>query len=142
MSESLKLHIHLQKPPVNVHYALQKGHGHKYAITQAQVSALDDLHFELDIEIKGNRQKDELPEFGGPFVQGVPLNKFIYIGIGAFAGQDSAWNRRLKVPLTGITWHLIDGAIAGLETFVPGTGKDGSPACATVKPFAGWHAKR
>jgi hypothetical protein len=84
-----------------------------------------------------------LPEFGGSFVQGIPLNKFIYIGIGTFTGQDSPWSRRLKIPLTGITWNLIDHAnlSTGLETYVPGTGKHGSPNCATVKPFAGWEIK-
>ena len=141
MSKSLKLRINLQKPPANVHYALQKGHGSKYEITQVQVSGLEDLHFELVIDIKGDRHKNNLPEFGGPFVQGVPLSKFIYLGIGAYAGQASEWNRRLKIPLTGITWDIIDNANEGLETFVPGTAKDGSPTCATVKPFTGWHIK-
>ena len=28
-----------------------------------------------------------------------------------------------------------------IETHVPGTGKDGTPNCATVKPFAGWKVK-
>ena len=27
------------------------------------------------------------------------------------------------------------------ETRVPGTGRDGGPNCATVKPFAGWKSK-
>jgi hypothetical protein len=27
---------------------------------------------------------------------------------------------------------------AVLEARVPGTGKDGGPSCATVKPFEGW----
>jgi hypothetical protein len=37
---------------------------------------------------------------------------------------------------------MIDRAMAAgqlLETRVPGTGKDGSPSCATVKPFPGWN---
>jgi hypothetical protein len=28
------------------------------------------------------------------------------------------------------------------EAIVPGTGKDGGPNCATVKPFAGWRLKK
>ncbi|HYJ85907.1 MAG TPA: DUF5990 family protein [Pyrinomonadaceae bacterium] len=66
---------------------------------------------------------------------------FVYIDIGTYAGQkETGWSRRLKVPLRGITWDMIDGAMAAgqLETRVPGTGKDGSPSCATVKPFPGW----
>ena len=49
---------------------------------------------------------------------------------------------RLKVPL-GITWQdidkLMDDAKLVLGTSLPGTGKDGGPNCATVKPFEGWH---
>ena len=41
-----------------------------------------------------------------------------------------------------ITWKDIDQLIANpnliMETSVPGTGKDGGPNCATVKPFNGW----
>jgi hypothetical protein len=56
----------------------------------------------------------------------------------------SAWARRLKVPFTGITWKDLDAmnGNAVLQANVPGTGKDGGPNCATVKPFAGWHIKQ
>jgi hypothetical protein len=73
------------------------------------------------------------------------MNRFIYIDIGTAAGQADIWSRRLKIPLTGITWSVIDQVNASskavLETHVPGTGKDGSPNCATVKPFDGWRVK-
>jgi hypothetical protein len=55
------------------------------------------------------------------------------------SGQER-WSRRLKVPLRGITWEMIERKNS-LQTRVPGTGKDGSPTCATVKPFAGWTAQ-
>ena len=60
-----------------------------------------------------------------------------------YAGQThTQWARRLKVPLTGITWkdidRLIDNTSLIMQTIVPGTGKDGGPNCATVKPFDGW----
>ncbi|MDB4922133.1 MAG: hypothetical protein JWQ54_4116 [Mucilaginibacter sp.] len=138
---NLDLYIVLQKPPANVDFGLQKGHGSKYETIQIQRSGMQDLHFNLTIEVKGDKQKDDLPGFAGPFVQGVPLNKFIYIDIGTFAGQESLWSRRLKIPLTGITWDLIDQAASGLETYVPGTAKGGGPNCATVKPFEGWKVK-
>jgi hypothetical protein len=76
------------------------------------------------------------------FVQGPVGGRFIYINIGISAGQiNTSWNRRLKVPLTGITESQINEILktpSVLETAVPGTGKDGGPNCATVKPFAGW----
>jgi hypothetical protein len=69
----------------------------------------------------------------------------VYIDIGTYAGQvETIWSRRLKVPLTGITWNDIDSVSKDslLQAIVPGTGKDGSPNCATVKPFGGWHLIR
>jgi hypothetical protein len=139
------LHVTLQKPPAGVDYALQKGSGSKFDIVQVQRSAGEDLYFNLAIEIRGDRQKDNLPKFRGPFVQGSSDKQFFYIGIGAFAGQAGTWSRRLKIPLTGISWQMIDQINGNpgsrLETWVPGTAKDGSPNCATVKPFDGWEVK-
>jgi len=138
----LSLHITLQKPPVGVDFGLQKGAGSQYETVQIQRSGSQDLRFELTVGIQGDRQKDDQPRFRGPFVQGKPGSRFIYIDIGEFAGQVGGWSRRLKIPLTGITWDVIDRVTADgvrvLETSVPGALKDGSPNCATVKPFGGW----
>jgi hypothetical protein len=58
--------------------------------------------------------------------------------IGTYAGQvDSCWSRRLKIPLAGITMKMLQAGNV-LEARVPGTGRDGSPSCATVKDFEGW----
>ena len=75
---------------------------------------------------------------GGPYVQGPPRQRFVYLDIGTYAGQaDSCWSRRLKIPLDGIPAKLM-GAGGVLEACVAGTGRDGGPNCATVKDFAGW----
>jgi hypothetical protein len=139
----INLHLILQDPPAGIHFGLQKGSGSVYQTVQVQKSETGDLHFNFAIEIKGDRQTNDLPGFKGVFVQGPRLGNFFYIDIGTYAGiSNSIWGRRLKVPLFTITWALIDelsaspGAI--LQTIVPGKGKDGTPNCATVKPFAGW----
>lgn len=143
---NLKLRIILQTPPPNVHFGLQKGSGNDYQTEQIQRSTVGDLYFNLAIEVKGDPQKDELPGFKGPYVQGPAGGKFLYIDIGTYAGRVDAWSRRLKIPLSGITWKMIDEMDSDseniLETCVPGTAKDGSPTCATVKPFAGWHVAK
>lgn len=139
----LNLHIILQKPPAGIHFSLQKGHGNNFEVVGTQLSDGGDLLFDLTIDVKG-AGKSDTPQFGGPFVQGPAGEKFIYIGIGTFAGQpDSPWNRRLKIPLRNISWQMVNEATgrSGLETIVPGTAKDGTPTCATVKPFAGWNIK-
>ena len=143
MAESeLTFRIVLEMPPAGVDFALQKGKGSNYEIVQKQRSGNGDLRFEFTARaVTGSR--GEGPNLLGPFVQGPVGERFVYVGIGQYAGQmGTEWSRRLKVPLSGITEEMIDRALrdsnAVLETQVPGTGKDGGPNCATVKPFAGW----
>jgi hypothetical protein len=38
--------------------------------------------------------------------------------------------------MLGITKKMVQAGV--VETRVPGTGKNGEPTCATVKPFEGW----
>jgi hypothetical protein len=147
MKHELIVRIVLQKPPGGVDFGLQKGSGHPYETVQVQQAHAQDIRFECPVTVKGDRQTDEKPGFSGPFVQGSPPEKFIYIDIGTYAGQrESIWGGRLKVPLRGISWDTIEEVIISselvLETQVPGSAKDGSPACATVKPFGGWHINK
>jgi len=139
----LQLRIALLSPPPGVDFGLQKGSGNNYQTVEIQRSGSQDLHFRLTITLKGDKQKNAQPDFSGPFVQGPVSERFIYFDIGTLAGQTSSpWTRRLKIPLRGITWEMIDRIVADpklfLETAVPGTAKDGGPNCATVKPFDGW----
>jgi hypothetical protein len=138
----LTLRIVLEKPPAGVDFALQKGKGSNYETVQKQRSGTDDLRFEFAAcAVPGARGED--PNLLGAFVQGPSGARFVYLDIGTAAGQiNSTWSRRLKIPLTGITNETLiriekDSKLI-LETHVPGTGKDGGPNCATVKPFAGW----
>jgi len=146
MESEITLQIILTRPTPDVLYALQKGSGNNYETVQKQMAASDDLSFKFTIKVKGDRSKDKLPKFSGSYVQGPSDNKFVYIDIGTYAGQtNTIWSRRLKIPLTGITWEDIDSLTRNqnsiMETHVPGTGKDGGPNCATVKPFEGWNLK-
>ena len=140
MKNEINFRIRLQKPPAEIDYGLQKGHANKYEVAQRQRAAGDDLSFEFTINTKPG--KDSAIDFSGLFVQGPVGGRFIYINIGQSAGQiNTVWNRRLKIPLIGITQSQIDEILKTqgvFETFVAGTGKDGGPNCATVKPFAGW----
>lgn len=121
----VNLRIVLERPPAGVDFALQKGRGSAYETVQKQRSGGGDLAFEFSVPWKGSP--------GGPFVQGKPGERFVYLDIGTAAGQiESCWTRRLKIPLSGIE------QAGHYETRVPGTGRDGGPSCGTVKPFAGW----
>lgn len=146
MERELTLRIVLEKPPAGVDFGLQKGRGGDYETIQIQRSEGKDLQFEFTVRVKvgGN---NATPNFLGPMVQGPPGARFIYLDIGTYAGQtETGWSRRLKVPLSGITWSMIDRRLANsasvLETRIHGTGKDGGPSCGTVKPFPGWELVR
>ncbi|MBM3763100.1 MAG: hypothetical protein FJW36_23000 [Acidobacteria bacterium] len=126
----MKFEIVVESPPAGVDYGLQLGKGTDYTTVQLQRSKGKDLHFEFELEWTGSA-------FRGKALQGPPKERFIYIDIGAAAGQvGTHWSRRLKVPFVG-----IDATHESWTTRVPGTARDGGPNCATVKPFSGWQKK-
>lgn len=141
MKAELPMQIILTAPPAGVDYGLQKGSGNNYQTVQKQRSVGKDLQFNFTITVKSTDA--DSPDFSGPYVQGPSKERFIYIDIGEAAGQlGSQWRRRLKVPLKDISLKqpglLSNTSACMLTTIIPGTGKDGGPNCATVKPFPGW----
>ncbi len=58
--------------------------------------------------VKGNLG-DGLPNFAGQLVQRPSAARFVYIDIGKSDAQTtSEWERRIKIPLIGITWEMIE----------------------------------
>ncbi len=146
MTVELRLRIVLERPPAGVDFGIQHGKGNDYRTIQTQRSAGGDLTFEATVTAKEDPGRDS-PNFLGPLAQGPKDGRFIYIDVGKLAGQrDGAWERRIKVPLSGISWGMVDQVSADpdlvLEARLPGTGKDGGPSCATVKPALGWRPTR
>lgn len=144
MNSQLTLRIVLEKPTIGVDYGLQEGKGTNFKTVQTKRSNGENLKFGCIIKVKFSDKN--IPVFLGAFAHGTANERFIYIDIGKFAGQkDSGWDRRLKIPLAGITSKMIQQAFANpdfyIGTMVPGTGKDGGPNCGTVKPFNGWKLK-
>lgn len=130
MEREIRFVIVVEAPPAGVDYALQEGRGNDFGLVQRQRSTGKNLTFSFGARLKAD-------SLLGPFVQGPKDGRFVYINIGTSAGQvGSPWTRRMKVPLYGTNFALGDA----FETRVPGTAKDGTPTCATVKPFAGWRA--
>lgn len=79
------------------------------------------------------------PKFFGDQVRREgPERRFVYIRIGQLAGDPSSpWSRRMKIDIHDIADDLLERAAmsgAVIETTVDGTGKDGTPACATLRP--------
>ena len=141
----ITLRLILEQPTSGVDFALQKGRGSSYETMQKQQSDGHDLQFEFKVNVK--KGKDGAPDFSGPVVQGAAGERFFYLDIGTYAGQEhTPWSRRLKVPLSGITWNLIT-ANRVLVANVPGKGKDGGPSCAyewrrRVSPSWNWQLEQ
>ena len=125
----ISLRIVLKQPTPGVDFALQKGGGSKYETVQKQRSSPKaDLKFEFSVTVRSD--KDGAPDFFGPFVHGVRGDRYVYNDIGTYAGQtNTPWGRRLKVPVSRITWDLVNSQTT-LVGEIPGTGKDGGPSCA------------
>ena len=140
MERQVTLRIIVEKPPSEVDFGVQEGHGNDYKTVQRQRFTKQDLRFEFPIRVKEGKNGE--PNFLGAFAQGPASSRFIYLDIGTYAGQtNTTWSRRLKIPLAGITWPMIERAMDAsviIEARLPGTGRDGGPTCGTVKQFSGW----
>jgi Family of unknown function (DUF5990) len=136
----------LVNPPTGVAFGIQKGRGAQYDTLLVQEGGDDDLCFDFSLTLKSDRP-NEAPNFVGPFAQGTAADRFVYIDVGTLAGQkDSCWSRRIKIPLKGITKTLLRDLASRPErrlvARIPGTGRDGTPSCATVSILGGWEVIR
>lgn len=140
MQGEVRLRILVVDPPRGVRFAVQRG---KADLAPPTRSTATRIAFDLTVRVADGRA-DTLPNFLGPFAQGPPVGRFVYISSGTSAGQmDSCWTRRAKVPFAGISWAMIEEAMANdaavIEARIGGTARDGGPACATVPLLdGGW----
>ena len=130
----ITLRLTIADPVPGVRYSLQKDDAPFEPVTAKDAP----LSFDVPIRLSADTR------FLGPFVRReVPARRFVYIRIGTSAGDHaSPWSRRAKIDIHDIPPALLDQARGGrvLEVVLPGRGKDGSPACATVRPTAPWRA--
>lgn len=134
----LKLRINVLHPVKGVALKMQRGRDE--LVGPSAVSAACTT-FDFTVRVAG--RPGGLPNFLGEYTQGPPASRFVYINAGTYAGQaGTAWGRRAKVPLTGITSTLADKARRAngvLAVDVEGTARDGGPAAATIQPLgSGW----
>ncbi|MBB4225612.1 DUF5990 family protein [Variovorax guangxiensis] len=131
----LQLILTLQSPPPGVDFAVQRGRDDlvkPFSVTK------DFASFAITLTL-GPLLADGAPNFQGPFAQGTPADRFVYVNSGFYAGQmGTPWERRAKIKLAGIPIELVESAAgrpdAAIEARIHGTMKDGGPVCATVRP--------
>ena len=142
-SETLALRITVVDPPPNILWALQLGQAEVVAPTSTTKSSIS---FDFTVEVVADSSGAGF-RLRGPVVQGRPGGRFVYLRMGAYAGQaDAPAGWRAKIGLEGISQKLIKAAKAKrsglLEVQFAGTGRKGGPACATVPLLgAGWEVK-
>ena len=131
---AITLRLTIADPVPGVGYSLQKDDAPFEPVTATDAP----LSFDVPVRLSDDGR------FLGPFVRREGKERrFVYIRIGTSAGDHaSEWSRRAKIDIHDIAPALLDQARAGrtLEVILPGRGKDGTPACATVKPTIGWRA--
>lgn len=140
MERELPVRITVLCPPPGVAFAVQRGRFELLAPREAEPGA---LCFDFALRVAARPAGGE-PNFLGPYAQGSPADRFVYVSSGQSAGQaGSRWRRRAKVRLSGIGWELVERVLAApaarLEARIEGTGRDGGPACASVPLLdGGW----
>lgn len=123
------MRIVIERPVVGVMHSLQDKDGHP--LDPRRSAAGEPLAFDFAIRVAAG------PKFFGDQVRREgPQRRFVYVRVGELAGDPaSPWSRRMKLDIHDIEPDLLDRAVAEggtIELAVDGTGKDGTPACATV----------
>jgi len=127
----IRMRIVIERPVAGVVHSLQAGND---GVLDPQTSSGGEpLTFDFPVRIAPG------PRFFGAQVRREgPDRRFVYIRIGQLAGDPaSPWSRRMKIDIHDIAHDLLERALAGagvIETTVQGTGADGTPACATLRP--------
>lgn len=136
-STQFQLILTVVSPPSGVLFAVQRGSDE---LLPPFASTSESQSFAITMNL-GPPLADGSFNFRGPYAQGTPTDRFVYVNSGTRAGQvGSLWERRAKIKLAGIPRHLVEAALGdpnrAVEARIQGTLRDGSPVCATVKPDA------
>ncbi|MDO9434246.1 MAG: DUF5990 family protein [Hydrogenophaga sp.] len=135
ITAELQIILVLTAFPSGVSFAVQQG---RDGLVQPYASTDESVSLAITVNL-GPALADGSFNFRGPFAQGTPAERFVYVNCGSYAGRPvSRWDRRAKIKLAGIPRHLVEAAAGdpdcAIEGRVPGTAKDGGPVCASVDP--------
>lgn len=127
---AIAMRLVIEQPVAGVMHSLQQGD--TGILDPKRSKAGEPLTFDFPIRVGPG------PKFFGDQVRREgPVRRFVYVRIGTAAGDPlSPWSRRMKIDIHDIPQALLDEAVKGavLQGSLNGTGKDGSPACATIRP--------
>lgn len=126
----IRMRIVIDEPVIGVAHSLQSKDGGP--LDAKCSSGGEPLAFDFVIRVGPG------PKFFGDQVRREgAVRRFVYVRIGQMAGDPaSPWTRRMKIDIHDIAEDMLERGDRGgvIETRVHGTAKDGTPACATLKP--------
>ncbi|WP_298162058.1 DUF5990 family protein [Brevundimonas sp.] len=129
MTETVTLRLTIVDPVPGLHYWRQDA---KNAPHDIRLSTDAPLTFDMPVDLRPDGR------LGGTFVRREGKDRrFVYIAIGGSMAGLTVVSRRAKIDVHDIPADLLKpGAV--IATSLPGRGKDGTPACATVRPLSPW----
>lgn len=139
-AQSLQLILTLVSPPPGVDFAVQRG---RDELVRPFLATTGLVSFAITLTL-GPLLAGGSPNFRGPFAQGTPADRFVYVNSGFYAGQmGTPWARRAKIKLADIPIALVERAVgnpnAAIEARIEGMMKDRGPVCASVRaPQISW----
>lgn len=136
--QEIALRLEVVAPLAGVTLALQRG---KSGLVAPLEQTTETLVFAFSLTVA---DLEAVPvRLTGEFAQGPADGRFVYVNSGTLAGQpDSAWTRRAKIPLSGISAELVRTALdtgKPLVATVAGQGRGGGPLVASVPLLTDWH---
>ena len=131
MTETLTLRLTIADPVPGLHYWRQDA---KNAPHDICLSTDAPLTFDMPVDLRPDGK------LGGTWVRREgKARRFVYIAIGGAMPGLPVVSRRAKIDVHEIPAELLKpGAV--IAATLPGRGKDGTPACATVRPLTPWTA--
>lgn len=131
MRHDIPVRVTVKQPLRGVVMKVQRG---KEELLDPIVKTLEELVFEFELTVD---MSHNAPNFLGKYSHGPKDARFLYVNSGTYARQHpTAWGRRAKLSLMSVTRAQIDEILANtgiLACEFDGVGRDGGPACASVK---------
>ena len=128
-----RLRVICVKPPdfSNVEFGIQDKNR---VVHQVAPDGDGNTQYDIEVRVKWDAKKKS-PNFLGPWTHGPVDERFLYLSWRELDLVSDAFSRRMKIPLSPITWERIEeaeqtGSI--LEVTVPGTAEDGGLTCGSV----------
>lgn len=133
MTETVTLRLTIVDPVPGLHYWRQDANNAPHDIRLASDGPLT---FDMPVDLRPDGS------LGGTFVRREGrVRRFVYIAIGGSMDGLAVVSRRAKIDVHDIPADLLKpGAV--IAATLPGRGRDGTPACATVRPLTPWTAVR